>query len=242
MTAANPKREALRVLARDQRADRPGRRGWIALGLLLAAGAGTGVWLLVPRGAPPAVLEVRALVDEQIADLQRVARNEKPLPYDSAGFGTVLERVRRLPPEQRRAAGREVGRLFAAREAAEIDSYFAMPPALRQAELDRRIAAEEARRAARDAERARREAERTAREQVAPPPSATATAAGQRAPAPPGGPAPGGRRGSTEESRNERFKRMIDASTPDGRARRTEYRRALAERRARLGLTSGRGW
>jgi hypothetical protein len=206
----------------------------IAIGLLVAALlALLLIWLLGWFSVPREVLEIRGLVDGQIAELRKVARNEVPLADDAAGFSTVLDRVRALSPDLRRQAGREVGRIFEAREQAEMESYFNLPPERRQAELDRRIKAEEQRRQAREEERAKRESQRPA------------PAAGSQPAGGPGGERSGGGRGrsTTEEERNARSKRRIDRSSPQERAQRTEYRRAIDERRAQLGLpTRGGRW
>ena len=204
----------------------------IAIGLLVAALlALLLMWLLGWFSVPREVLEIRGLVDGQIAELRKVARNEVPLADASMGFSTVLDRVRVLPPDLRRQAGREIGRMFEAREQAEMESYFNLPPERRQAELDRRIKAEEQRRQAREAERAKRESQRPA------------PAAGSQPAGGPGGERSGGGRGrsTTEEERNARSKRRIDRSSPQERAQRTEYRRALDERRTQLGLPARGG-
>ncbi|MFM8538364.1 MAG: hypothetical protein ACKOES_09895, partial [Planctomycetaceae bacterium] len=68
---------------------------------------------------------------------------------------------------------------------------------------------------------------------------------------PPGGGPPGGGgprggppavagTGRTEEDRNQRYKASIDRTTPEQRAMRTEYRRVMQERRAKLGLADRR--
>lgn len=242
-TASTPsdRRRVLAELVRDRDAGRSSARTIglaIAVLVVLALVALLGLWLAGFFGVAPAVREIRGLVDGQIEELRKVARNEAQLSYDSPGFGAVLERVRELPPDQRRQAGAEVGRLFAARERAEMESYFTMPPERRQAELDRRIQAEESRRQARDAERARRESERgpQAADQRA---GATGATGGNGGP--PGG-RPGGR-SATEDERNAWRKNRIDQTSPGERARRTEYRRAMDERRTQLGLpTRGGRW
>jgi hypothetical protein len=238
-TASADRRRALADLVRERDGDRTPRGvlGRTAAGLIVAALlALLLMWLFGFFGMPREVLEIRDLVDGEIAELRKVARNEVPLSYDSAGFSAVFDRVRDLPPDLRRQAGREVGRLFAAREQAEMDSYFNLPPERRQAELDRRIKAEEERRTAREAERAKRESQRPAQ---APGPQPAGGSIG------PGGPPAGSRRGrsTTEDERNARRKTSIDRSSPDERARRTEYRRAIDERRTQLGLpTRGGRW
>lgn len=242
-TASADRRRALADLVRERDGDRtPGgllRR--TAVGLFVAALlALLLMWLFGFFSVPREILEIRGLVDGQIGELRKVARNEVPLSYDAAGFETVFDRVRDLSPDLRRQAGREVGRLFAAREQAEMDSYFNLPPERRQAELDRRIKAEDERRKSREAERAKWESQRPAQ-------AASQQPAGGSG-GPPGGPGgspPGGGRGrsTTEDERNARSKSRIDRSSPDERARRTEYRRAIDERRAQLGLpTRGGRW
>ena len=52
---------------------------------------------------------------------------------------------------------------------------------------------------------------------------------------PPGGGPPGG----TDEARNAWRKRIIDSTTPEQRARYSEYRRAMDVRRSQLGLPAG---
>jgi hypothetical protein len=151
--------------------------------------------------------------------------------------------MREVPRELRGQVGPEMGRLFAARERAEVNSYFAMSPAARQAELDRRIKAEEARRKAREAERAQRGDQQSGQARAGsggrPSQFAGGGNGGQGGPGGPGGPS--GRSGRTEESRNDYRKRAIDRSTPEERARRTEYRRAMDARRATMGLEPRRG-
>ena len=240
-TAASDRRRALADLVRERGGGRPSggvvRRMVIGL-ILVAILTLLLAWLLGFFSVPGDVLEIRGLVDSEIAELRKVARNEVPLASDSPGFAVVLDRVRNLPPDLRRQANQDVGRLLAAREQAELDSYFNLPPERRQAELDRRIKAEEDRRKAREAARAARESQRSA-------PPAGASLAGGSGAASSGrsGPPTGGSRGRsmTEDERNARSKRRIDRSSPDERARRTEYRRAIDERRAQLGLPARGG-
>ena len=106
------------------------------------------LWISGFFSTPKELLEIRTMVDQQIVQLQKVARNEAPLTYDNTGFRQNWERMRDMPPEVREQARKEMERLFEAREQAEQRSYFAMPPQQRQQELDRRIKAEQARRQA----------------------------------------------------------------------------------------------
>jgi len=214
---------------------------------------GLSVWLLFwAAGAfspPAAVAELRTLVDQEVSRLNRVARNE--LPYSDQGLDMrkLFENMRDLPDSQRQQVRQEIGRLFSARERAEVGSFFALPPDRRLAELDRRIKADEARRQQWAAERAARNTSTQNQ------PGQTAATRDSNGPSNSRGPRPatgqpgqgdsgrqwGQGRGRTEEARNERMKNRLDATSPDDRAKRTEYRRALAERREKLGIAPGRG-
>ena len=192
---------------------------------------------------PQAVAELHSMVDDEVARLARVARNE--IPYGSSGpdMGEWFQKFRDVPEKYRGQIGQDMGRLFTARERAATQSYFALPPEQRRAVMDRRIKAEEARSKER---RERWAAERAAREQ--------ANANGQtaengrngggqegrgRGPNAGGESGRGGQR--TEDTRNDWMKRRLDNSSPDERALRTEYRRAMNERREQLGMEPGRG-
>lgn len=217
----------------------------VVVGALLIVGL---LWLGGRFSAPAPVREIRSLIDQQMAVLDRVARNEIPLAEVS--FAPIYERSRDLPREYRDQVRGQFERLFAARESAEVASFFRLPAAQRQAELDRRIKAEEQRRqqwmAAR-ASRQRPDAERGG------------TGAGNTRNAAGGGAATAGRaqasggtrggnpatvqtvrRGTSQDAWNQRSKAAIDRSTPEQRAQRTEYRRVMAERRDQLGIPSRR--
>jgi hypothetical protein len=227
------RRQALAALAASRgRTDGRGSRWKVAgvvllvvLGMASAAG-----WLLGSFSPPPELVALERFVDEEVSKLDAAARSGS-MPEASAGFGAVMQQMRSLPREYREQAGRQMGRLVEARERAEMASYFALPADKRQAELDRRIKADEDRRNAWMAERAKRP-QPSSNGQVAASGGAGGTPSG-------GGPA-GGRRSSTEESRNERMKQQIDRTTPEQRAQRAEYRRAIEERRQQLGLGPSR--
>jgi hypothetical protein len=230
VSSTTDRRRALSDMVRERSTRRQGGRGILwAIGVLLAILlAGLLAWLLGFFSTPGKVLEIRGLVDAQIVELRQAASTGQFTGEPSPGFAAILDDVRDLPPEIRRQAGREIGRLFEAREQAETDSYFNLPPERRQAELDRRIKADEERRQAREAARAQRESRQSAGTGGGPRPGGSGS----------GGPPASGRRGrsSTEEERNARRKVMIDRTSPQERARRTEYRRAIDERRKQLGL------
>jgi hypothetical protein len=225
-----------------------GRTGMRVMLVILTLALATLLWLWISGffATPKEVLDIRAMVDEQIVELGRVARNEAPLTYDTSVFRESVSRVRDMAPDVRAQVRSEMERLGRARDKAELQSYFALPPAERRDELDRRIKAEELRRQASQ----QRGSEKSVSQK-----SSRGGGSGQGAgprdasqavsASPPGGRGPGGggpaRRGGTEEERNTRRKQRLDTSSPEARAQGAEYRRAMAARRQQLGLGSGRG-
>jgi hypothetical protein len=212
------------------------------------AGVAGLAWLVLWLGGflstPKEVLEIRALVDTEIAKLDKVARNEAPYSNDWSSTGEVLGRMRDIPDGARDQVRDEMGRLFRARERAELASYFALPPAKRQAELDRRIKAEQERAKARERERASRAASRetSGGQGQGRPQGSGRPQGGQNGGGAAGGPAGGGPPGSrTDEQILARRKERLDQSSPEERARSAEYRRAMTVRREQLGISPGRG-
>jgi uncharacterized membrane protein YgcG len=208
--------------------------------LLLFLVAMPTLWAFGFFSSPKAVVEVKQLVDQQVAEYDRVARGE--VPYGaSPSSGAIYEKMRDMPREYREQIGPQMGRLWEARERAEMASYFAMPPEKRQAELDRRIKADEERRNAWQAEREKRDQQRAARgEQASDGGGRGGPGGGGGSPGGGGGGPGGGGSGGTEQSRNDWAKRRIDQSSAEERAQRTEYRRAVDERRTQLGLPPSR--
>ncbi len=242
MSSASQKRQTIAALAAERSRQGGGRRFLnrvLAIAILLLLLGGPVLWALGFFSPPQAVAEVQKLVDQQVAEYARVARGE--VPFEAApSFEPLMEKMRGVPREYRAGVGEQMGRLWQARERAEMASYFKLPPAQRQAELDRRIKADEARRKAREAEREKRSkgqpaGERTAGDRAAGSQSAQPNQQAQRQ-GPPGA-GPGGTR--TEDSRNDWRKRRIDQTSPESRAQQTEYRRAMDARRKELGLPTG---
>lgn len=251
MASSVDKRRAVAALAADRNkqgaAGRLVKRAAIGGLLLLLVGMPV-LWACGVFSGPQAVAEIEQAVDQQVAEYERVARGE--VPFASAPSArSMFEKMRDVPPQYREQVGQQMGRLWEARERAEMASYFALPPERRQAELDRRIKAEDDRRKAWQAEREKRNQERAPNGQQA---DNGGGRGGRGGPGGPGGGGPGGgpgggggppgggrRGGGTEEARNERSKRRIDQSSPEQRAQQAEYRRAMEERRTQLGLPSG---
>jgi hypothetical protein len=250
MSRSSNTRQAIREAVSRHGSKQP-RKPWFRSMLACLGFVGIASWLILwVAGAfspPAAVAELRTLVDQEVSRLNRVARNE--LPYGDRGpdIREFFEKVGNLPDSQRQQVRNEIGRLFSARERAEVGSYFALPPDQRLAELDRRIKADEARRQQWAAERATRSQpnqSQPGQKKAARNGNSTTNSRGNPPAAGQPGQAGTGRqwgRRRTEEARNERMKERLDASSPDDRAKRTEYRRALAERREKLGIAPGRG-
>lgn len=248
MASTADKRRAVAALAAERNRQgafgRFAKRAGGALALLALISVPV-LWLLGFFSSPRAVAEIEQAVDQQVAEYDRVARGE--VPFASAPSArSMFDKMRDVPPQYREQVGQQMGRLWEARERAETASYFALSPEKRQAELDRRIKADEDRRKQWQAEREKRDQERTAGGQQAggrggpgggPPGGGPGRGPGGGPGG--GGPPGGGRRGGTEEARNERSKRRLDQSTPEQRAQQSEYRRAMEERRTQLGLPSG---
>lgn len=242
MATVTSRREALAEFARSRR-EHGGSGGTVrraaAVTIVLALIGTAAAWLLGAfTSGPPEVRALQTLVDDEIRKLDQVTRGGATFDSVTTNFGTIMEQARALPEAQRAVAWQQMGRLFEARETVEVQSFFRLPPAEREAELDRRIRAEEERRRARDAARGQ------ARDAGGPPrggpPGGAPPAGGGGRPSGGGGPTVV-RMGSTEDQRNQRYKAAIDRTTPEQRAMRTEYRRIMAERRAKQGL-SDRRW
>ncbi len=231
-STADKRRQAAALAAERGRQGAGGRvvRRAGAVLLLLLLCTVPMLWVFGFFSSPEAVAAVKQLVDQQVAEYERVARGEAAFA-SAPGFGPLLEKMRDVPGEYRDLVGQQMGRLREARERAELASYFKLAPAQRQAELDRRIKADAARRQAWQAERENRDQMRATGGQQA----AGAAPGGDRGDRGPGGAGrPGG--GRTEDGRNSRSKGRIDRTTPELRAQQTEYRRAIDARRKQLGL------
>ena len=253
--------EVRRALAASEQGSKSGtkvaawaKRGAMAAVVLALLTLLTG-WALGWYSTPAQVLDVRAAINEQIASLDNVSRGQAPYA-GGPDMSKVRDSMRNLPEGMRDQVRRDFGRLMEAGETAQVNSFFLMPPGQRQAELDRRIKAEEEARKKRSADRAKGGNRGAARGAAGGPPGGGGgpgggqTAANNRGGSgqggggrgPGGGPGGGGSRGgSSEEDRNNRRKSLLDNSDPGQRTRRAEYRRQLEERRQQLGGGSGRG-
>ena len=229
-TASTDTRRALAEMMRNrkQSSQLPIRRIMISLAVaaIVALLAMLCLWGFGFFRTAPEVLAVRTLVGEQVKHYVSVGHNEKPSSGENPAMGQIMEMVRDLPPNLRPQVERDTQRLFQAAMDSQVNSFFNLPPQSREAELDRRIKEQESDRKRRDAERAARGADDRQ--------NAGSGGGG-------GGPPGGGGRGGSEDNRNNWRKKMLDRTSPDERAKQTEYRRAMEERRQQLGLQPGRG-
>ena len=192
-------------------------------------------------GTDPRVAEIRQL---QAEAQKQFTENGGPKTVAEAtaamtSMNTIRAKLEALPPHLRSQAERQGGGMFRSAMGARIDTYFALPPEKRQAEVDRQIDQEEMMRKAFEAGRA-----------VAGvlgggqgggqggQGGAAGTAGSGTSAAPPG---PHRMSGGSEEDRNKWRKSMIDRTTPEQRARYVEYRRVMDDRREQRGLPSGWG-
>ena len=212
-----------------------------ALAILAFLIAWLGGWIRFTTD--PRVAEVLALQEQA---RERFAQNGGPanLADATAMVGSMMEirqKVEALPEHLRPQVEQAGGRIFQSAFRARIDNYFAQPPEKRQAEIDRQIDQEEMMRKAFEAGRSLFNAVGGG--------GAGQGGGGTQSAGAGGGQQSGGRSpgpGSSswssrsEEERNRWRKSMIDRTSPDDRARYTEWRRVTEERRIERGLP-GRG-
>ena len=184
----------------------------------------------------------------EILNLQEQARQQfaqgggpASLVDATAMVGSMMEirqKVEALPEHLRPQVERAGGRVFQSAFRARIDNYFAQPPERRQAEIDRQIDQEEMMRKAFETGRALFSAVGGGGQSGGTNQTATggqANAGNQTGGRPPGPGSPSWRSRS-EEDRNRWRKSMVDRTNPEERARYTEWRRAMEERRVERGL------
>ena len=217
---------------------------WLAVIGLVALVAFLIAWLggWIRFTTDPRVVEIQTLQNEA---RQKFAVAGGPSTLAEATdavtmMATIRQKMEALPPHLRPQAERSGSSVFRSAMRQRIDAYFTLPPAQRQAELDRQIKQEEM----------MRKAFETAGKVAGffgggPPGGGQATGSnaqgGQGGSGPPGGGPPGGGppQNASQDSSNKWRKGIIDSTTPEQRARYVEYRRAMDQRRKELGMPSG---
>ena len=233
MSTATLRSSRLPPAASDESSSPTGK--WIAAIAILALLAFLVAWLggWIRFTTDPRVVEIQKLSEDA---RQKFVATGGPQTLAEAteavtAMATIRQKVEALPPHLKPQVERSGGSMFRTAMRQRIDAYFALPPAKRQAELDRQIKQEEMMRKA--FETAGRVAGFFGGGGGGPP------GGGQ------GGQGPGGQRGGggsqppSQDSSNKWRKGMIDSTTPEQRARYVEYRRAMDQRRKELGIPSG---
>jgi hypothetical protein len=262
-------------LVRDRADASRGRRllRWILwLGTVAALGFLLFGWFQGWFTTHPKVAAGRQAIGQQIAALEKAGAGQASLAVFDKKHDALQKQVRALPRDLRRQLAGDLNRLSEARDRAEVNSYFSLPPTQRQTEIDRRIQAEVRANQAKTAARAAKEKrsspaaaknagnqEAQARTPRAGANSAAAQGQGGAATnssrqsqagnaAKTGGgqktgdrsDRPGTQGPKTEETATLRRKQRLDNTDPQQRALRTEYKRLMDERRAQLGLATGK--
>jgi len=233
MSTASIRASRLPPSATDESPNRVGK--WIAAIAILALVAFLVAWLggWIRFTTDPRVAEIQKLQEEA---RQKFAANGGPQTLAEAteavtAMATIRQKTEALPASLRPQVERSGGSMFRSAMRQRIDAYFALPPAKRQAELDRQIKQEEMMRNAFET------ASKVAGFFGGGPPGG-----GDRG-GPPGGgggpPGGGPPQGGSQEGVNKWRKQIIDSTTPEQRARYVEYRRAMDQRRKELGMPSG---
>ena len=183
------------------------RRARIVIPSAIVFLVGIAVWWFLRSGTSARPPEIEA----PLAEMQKI----RDLPADKRGekFREIREQVSQLSPDAQRAFRREMGKERAAEMDNRLNAFFAAPtPVARKKVLDQHINEMEQMRAQREARRQ---------------PQQLAQASSGRSASGDGSPR-GGRRGNLQD--------RLDRSTPEERAKRSEYFRAMRERRRELGL------
>jgi hypothetical protein len=207
----------------------------VGLAALVAWRAG---WFRRPED--PRLVELKKFQDELVAKYPPGSppKNAIEAAERVAAMGQFMMKVQGLPQELRPRAIESGTKVLVDAFKAKMDDYFALPRERRQKFLDDEIAQQEMMRKAFTAGQSLMKLAGMAR-----PGGQGGQAAGAAPGGPPGGPPigpPGGPPGGgTIEDRNRWRKNMIDRTSPEDRARYTEYRRAMEERRESRGLPSG---
>lgn len=206
---------------------------WVVGGIVL-------VWILVAWflgwvrfTTDPRVKEILAL---QAEAQQKFAANGGPRTVEEAtealaAMGRVREKIEALPEHLRPRVMEGRGGMSRTAFRQRIDDYFQAPPTERRAVLDRQIDQEEMFRKAMQAGGGAMGGFGGGPPSGGPPPGAP--------PGGPGGPPGGGGPPSGDDARNRWMKGIIDSTSPEQRARFTEHRRAIEERRRERGLPPG---
>lgn len=213
-------------------ADREPGRWWawfVGIGIVAVVAfliAWLGGWIRFTTD--PRVAEILALQEqarERFGQLGGGTLNLTDATAAATAMMEIRQKTEALPESMRQQVERNGSDMFQTAFRARIDRYFALPPEQRMAEIDRQIDEEETWRKAFEAGQAVMRAVGGGTQAQPSAQAASSTAPGSQ---------PWASR--TEEERNRWRKNMVDRTTPDERARYTEWRRARDARREQRGL------
>lgn len=209
-----------------------GRRWLAGLAAALVLAVAVAWWLgWIGAATDPRVAEILALQAQARERFeQRGGGADAPVSLADATVAAtsmmeIRQRTEALPAHLREQVERNGSDMFRSAFRARIDRYFSLPPEQRLAEIDRQIDEEETWRRAFEAGQA---ALRT-----------LGVGGGQEQRPQEGGGTAGSNQpwaSRTEEERNRWRKTMVDRTSPEERARYTEWRRARDARREQRGL------
>jgi uncharacterized membrane protein YgcG len=193
----------------------------VALGIaVVVLIAGTTVWACRRHRVDPKVQQIvqaqQKAFDDQVTDEQRRAM-----------FDQFRSQMRTLTDGQRRQVFDQMRPLFQRRENERMDAYFNMTPDEKVAYLNKQIAEMQKRQEEREARRAAEQAQGGSNGQGgngSGGPGAGGPAAGGPGGGGPGSGGPGGRPGRFDQQARNNFRnQMLNNSTPQQRAQRTQY-------------------
>ena len=237
-------------------------RRWAAVGGGLVMAGLLVAWLLgwLPLGTDPRVAEILKMQEDARQKFQSSGgpRTVAEATEAFTAMTQIRQKVEALPERLRPQVQRSGGEMFRAAFEARINDYFSAPPAERRAVIDRQIDQEEAMRKAFAAMGMGGRGGPGGGGPGGGGPGGGAPGGGapggggsgwgggggpRGGGGPPGG-GPGGRGGGppgtlSQDDGNRWRKGMIDRTSPEQRARWTEYRRAVDQRREERGLPSG---
>jgi hypothetical protein len=207
---------------------------WISLVLAILGGAFGVAWATGYLGGPEADPQVTA-IEEKMTQL-RGQDNTLSREQRDAARGEIRQQVESLSPEQREQLFSARREQFEQQMDQRLNEFFALPKEERKTALDKMID---------EMEQRRREWQQRGG------PGNQQGQAGDRPNRGPGDRPPGdrptgdgasGRRGArTDAERTERMKQRLDSTSAETRAKRSEFRRLLNERRKERGLPEMRG-
>ena len=240
MASSYPARGKSRGYVPPEETNAKGSAGrWIGaiVALLLVGLVGAWAMGLFGRRIDARIVEIRNMSDEMSKQMATGGpQNEDEAKAFAQSMGQIREKIQALPEDLRGQAfrGGGMGRGFQAAMQANMKSFFATPPAQREAELDRQIKREQMMQKAFAAAGGFGGGRPGGGPGGAGGPGGGGPAGGGGGP---GGGGGGGGGGNPEAWR----KQMLDSTSPSQRAQFTEFRNAMDQRRQQLGIGNG-GW